>query len=136
MKNLLLLLLLSDSLLPNEWKLKIEVRQEQTQSEYLTSLIHWENKLFDASLLTIEHGWKYTQLLPDGWISRTWEPVLFSNKVKNKAMKSYNGNIKTTINVIHWNMGNTYWIHKTDEIEAAINEYSPDLFYISEANIF
>ena len=33
-------------------------------------------------------------------------------------------------------MGNRFWIRKIEEIENTINDFSPDIFLISEANIF
>ena len=51
-------------------------------------------------------------------------------------MKCYNGNGNKALKVIHWNMTNKHWIRKVDEVENTINYFNPDLFLISEANIF
>ena len=58
------------------------------------------------------------------------------HKVHNKFVKVYNGNTKVTIKTIHWNIGNRFWKHKINDIEHTINEFNPDLFLISEANLF
>ena len=89
---------------------------------------------------------KYTQLLnelltkqsnslssycPD--IITNW---LLSNRHRNKIIKSYNGNRRKAVSVIHWNMGSSFWKHKLVEIKSIISEKNPDILIISEANIF
>ena len=46
-----------------------------------------------------------------------------------------NGKFKKNLSAIHWNMGAKSWERKSLEIEAVIQEYKPDLFAISEANM-
>ena len=61
-----------------------------------------------------------------------------SNKVRNRYMRSYNGNrmIRNVVKLAHWNVGNARWEKKTLEIEALVLEKSPDILFISEANMW
>ena len=47
-----------------------------------------------------------------------------------------NGNTKKALNIMHWNLGSTYWIRKTHHIQQLVDEKLPDLLFISEANLF
>ena len=59
-----------------------------------------------------------------------------SNKTRNRIIKSMNGNGKNSLKITQWNMGSTFWIRKTQEIQIMIQEYDPDIAIITEANIF
>ena len=63
----------------------------------------------------------------------TW----LSRKMRNKKIKMSNGNsrVKQVIKLVHWNMGSTWWERKKDEVLTVIEEYSPDILFISEANM-
>ena len=39
------------------------------------------------------------------------------------------------VKIAHWNMGNKFWQNKRTEVEAVILEKTPDLLFISEANL-
>ena len=43
--------------------------------------------------------------------------------------------MKHTLKLEHWNAGNAWWENKRDEIQALVLETSPDLLFISEANL-
>ena len=60
-----------------------------------------------------------------------------SNKLMNRRIKSQNGNskLKQAIKVYHWNRRNGWWERSLDEIETIVAEKSPDLLFISEANL-
>ena len=53
-------------------------------------------------------------------------------------MKSYNGNrmLRNIIKMAQWNMGNSKWESKKLEIEALALEKSPDILFITEANLW
>ena len=60
-----------------------------------------------------------------------------SSKLRNKIIKIKNGN-RTDRNIVkiqHWNAGNSLWQNKKLTIEALITEKTPDLLFISEANL-
>ena len=57
-------------------------------------------------------------------------------KLTNKIMKSYNGNQKTSIRIMHWNLGGRYWDKKLEDIQHLVDQYKPDYAFISEANYF
>ena len=59
-----------------------------------------------------------------------------TSKIRNKNMKMYNGNRKSSLNIMHWNLGSKYWDKKQNEIQALVDQYTPDILYISEANYF
>ena len=59
-----------------------------------------------------------------------------SQKLQNKSMKMYNGNVKKCISVMHWNLGSRHWDSKRDDIQLLADQMSPDYLYISEANLF
>ena len=58
------------------------------------------------------------------------------SKLRNKQIKTYNGNRKNSISIMHWNLGSKYWEKKQTEIQALVDQYSPDVLFISEANYF
>ena len=63
--------------------------------------------------------------------------VLYSSsKVWNSLMKQTNGNGKKAITIAHWNLGPAQWRNKINSIQAAVDMHSPDLLYISEANLY
>ena len=57
------------------------------------------------------------------------------NKCRNKRQKCYNGNIKKTMKICHWNLSSTHWIRKVHSIESMLFDMDPDIAIISEANI-
>ena len=66
-------------------------------------------------------------------ISMFWS---LSNKLRNKSIKSSNGNGRNTVNVTHWNMGSRFWIRKKHDIQLMLQDYNPDIAIITKANIF
>ena len=69
------------------------------------------------------------------WKSRS---LWLSNKLRNKKIKTTNGNreIRNIIKITHWNMGNKKWENKMTEVDALILEKTPDIIFLSEANLF
>ena len=68
------------------------------------------------------------------WGSKThW----ISHKIRNKLVKASNGNRNENkiVKILHWNLGNKLWQNKKVIIEALILERTPDLLFISEANL-
>ena len=59
-----------------------------------------------------------------------------AGKIVNKKMKAYNGNIKSNIKIMHWNLGSRYWDKKLEDIQHLVDQYGPDYAFISEANYF
>ena len=59
-----------------------------------------------------------------------------AGKVANKKMRSYNGNIKSSIRVMHWNLGSRHWDKKLEDIQHLVDQQKPDYVFISEANFF
>ena len=63
--------------------------------------------------------------------------VRITGKVRNKLIRSINGNIvNSNIKIIHWNAGGRKWENKLLEVESLLAEYCPDLCFISEANLW
>ena len=58
-----------------------------------------------------------------------------SNKSRNKSVKMINGNRKNSVQIAHWNLGSKRWKNKRDQIQALVDLKSPDLIFISEANL-
>ena len=57
-------------------------------------------------------------------------------KVKNKRIRARNGNGSSCLlKVVIWNLGPRFWTNKSTDIIHLVNEVSPDLLVISEANI-
>ena len=46
-----------------------------------------------------------------------------------------NGNGKNSIQVLHWNLGARLWQNKVTEIQALVDELSPEHCFITEANL-
>ena len=61
----------------------------------------------------------------------------WSTKQLNKAVKSEHGNgkLRQNVTVVFWNMGAKQWHRKLLEIEAVVQQYTPDLFFVAEANL-
>ena len=55
---------------------------------------------------------------------------------RNTRIKSGNGNIRNALVIAHWNMGSSYWINKTTELQLMLEDIKPDIALITEANIF
>ena len=50
-------------------------------------------------------------------------------------MKQINGNGKNTLSICHWNLGSKMWRNKLNQIQALVDQDSPDIIFISEANL-
>ena len=62
-----------------------------------------------------------------------------SRKRKNKVIKTVNGNIsksEKSLKLLHWNLGPRYWSSKTEDIQGLVDEMTPHICFISEANLF
>ena len=59
-----------------------------------------------------------------------------SAKIKNREVRSKNGNIIPKIKIIHWNVGARLWCNKITDIEALLLQEKPQLCFISEANLW
>ena len=59
-----------------------------------------------------------------------------SNKLRNKNIKSINGNGKNSINFVNWNLGPRLWRNKVEEIQLLVDDFVPDIAFIAEANIW
>ena len=57
------------------------------------------------------------------------------NKKMNSRQRSINGNRKS-IKIIHANIGPRHWSNKVEDIQLLIDEHRPDIFSVSESNIF
>ena len=57
-------------------------------------------------------------------------------KIRNKSMRTLNGNIAKGVQIMHWNLGSRFWDKKRMDIQHLADQYSPDYLYISEANLF
>ena len=73
----------------------------------------------------------------DGNYKHLNEHLFFlSNKDRNRAQKSVNGNRTDSVKILQWNMGSKLWKNKLLEIQSLLAEYKPDLCYITEANLW
>ena len=59
-----------------------------------------------------------------------------SHKMNNKLVKMRNGNHLNQLRIVHWNLGSKLWNNKLNEIEMVLAEKKPDLFFVSEANLW
>ena len=58
------------------------------------------------------------------------------NRIRNIIIRSINGNIRNSLDIVHWNLGGRRWENKTQDIQAFVDEFNPDAAFISEANIY
>ena len=58
-----------------------------------------------------------------------------SSKRRNNLIKQSNGNGKKSLSVCHWNLGAKLWKNKRNQIQALADQLSPDIIFISEANL-
>ena len=74
----------------------------------------------------------------EGKLVRVSYTFVLPHKIRNKKMKSYNGNrvVRNILKLAQWNIGNSKWESKRLEIEALALEKSPDIILISEANLW
>ena len=80
-----------------------------------------------------------TRGLWDGRIKTLKVPDIkhsITSKKRNKLRKSINGNGKNFMLVAHWNLGSSKWKNKVNHIQALVDSTSPDLLFISEANLY
>ena len=77
-------------------------------------------------------------LVTGNWNNCVTNRRLPSNKIRNRNVRAYNGNrvIRNVIKLAHWNVGNSRWEKKRLEVEALTIEKTPDILYISEANLW
>ena len=63
---------------------------------------------------------------------------LQSKKAMNRAMHSLNGNrqVRNVIQIAHWNLGSHNWQNKITELDALLQEATPDMLFVTEANLF
>ena len=59
-----------------------------------------------------------------------------TNKKRNKNKKIENGNIIRELKILHWNAGSRHLKNKTHELQHLIDSRKPDVFLVSEANVF
>ena len=58
-----------------------------------------------------------------------------SRKKRNKSIKQINGNGRNSLLISHWNLGSKKWSNKRNLIQALVDQNSPDILFISEANL-
>ena len=96
-----------------------------------TKCTHWESIQWEGKMTTNLILWKH--LLDDNWrLESNYE----SAKIRNRNVRSKNGNIVPKIKIIHWNVGGRLWCNKTEDVEALILQEKPHLLFISEANLW
>ena len=128
----------------HSWKLSI----------LLCTLLTMNGLLLEAWKLTLvnDHSIPNTDyILPEDWpgMNNFWKSNdlrlksgyiahMCSHKKWNKLQKVINGNRSTSqqLKVLHWNLGARKWHNKIEDINNLLNEYKPDLCYISEANLW
>ena len=90
-------------------------------------------------------NWSHEQIvvnLPTNWTDEIkWRMAhsdiwCISSRKRNNEIRCINGNIRKAVTVVHWNMGNKFWRNKVPDIQHMLQDRSPDIAFISEANIF
>ena len=102
-----------------------------------------------AGMNTVSHSWQSmrthdgtmgteTCFLLEGYKDCPEKLIVMStSKIRNRnvKMRNDNGTMRQHVSVVHWNMGAKHWCRKTHDIEAAILQFNPDIFIITEANM-
>ena len=78
----------------------------------------------------------YQEIITNEKIFLQIQKWALTNKDRNKKVKTYNGNRKTSINIMQWNLGSKHWFRKRDEIQLLVDEQSPYFVFITDANLF
>ena len=65
------------------------------------------------------------------WKTRSFQ---LNGRTRNRLQRSLNGN--GTLKIVHWNGGSKHWERKRTKLESLLLELSPDLFFVSESNLF
>ena len=82
-----------------------------------------------------------TDKIPNGWSIKTdfvsnfnhWK---LTHKKRNKITKCTNGNRNMkTLTLMEWTTGSTHWARQQELIQATVDENSPDIIFITEANV-
>ena len=82
----------------------------------------------DFLQLTLKSSYDGRMARSSSWMSR---------KQLNKQQHTINGNISGgNLKVAHWNLGSKLWSNKRQEIELLLEQYKPDLCFITEANLW
>ena len=123
---------------PVNWSMKIRISPVNWSITSRISPVNWSIN----SLIFPVNTWSTGPPINWSTTSESAQPVVIlwsvENKIRNNLIKSRNGNnLKVkSMKVVHWNLGSRLWINKTVEIQHLVDEYSPDLAIISEANLF
>ena len=84
-------------------------------------------------------GWISYDFQKDGnWVTWTSREGWLSSRRRNIHIRTINGNrgnVKQTIRLYHWNVGNGWWTSKLNEISALLIQKDPDILVLSEANL-
>ena len=133
---------------PSRQKIKINrmKKLKNSKSNYLLNVtlkkIVKQTKsfsLFLALLIFKESHWKLSTYFHFISLVSQCIPVAYfhfiSSKKRNKLIKQKNGNGKNSLLISHWNLGSKKWINKRNQIQALVDTDSPDLIFISEANL-
>ena len=134
--------LLTNSVQPKGWKLNFD-------NEECTMLNIYKNNFWSPVVNEVEptsQKWELRRKILDGGIPlvgdtrvhevRKGKPKYFSSKIQNSRTRAKNGNITRQLRVIHWNMGAKLWSNKLELIELVLLDKKPDVFFISEANLW
>ena len=136
MTGLLLVLALSNSWDPSNGNHGVYSGNE-IKGEIWSDTFHTST---DSICVTLKHpGTNTIGCLQDGKVTKTVQMrwIGLSNKDMNRQVKTRNGNCtKNVLKIIHWNAGAKLWLNKRTELEALLLEISPDICFISEANLW
>ena len=83
-------------------------------------------------------GWTQNSCQIIGKLRWKLNSVWITGKVRNKIIRSINGNIGgiSNLKIVHWNAGGKLWQNKLIEVEGLLAEYNPEICFISEANLW
>ena len=97
-----------------------------------------DNIDFNLSSPCQQDGWNVQSPQVNIYLTQDSLAAVFlpATKLQNRLQRAYNGNGNgNQVSLIHWNMGPKYWSRKFHDIEVVTQQYSPDIFSISEANL-
>ena len=133
--SFLLLLIADSTLIKNDISVGSEQVYENLDINTESCLQYWRQP--QASWL-VDHNIYAAQTGGTKIIKWKINVVWLSNREMNREIKSMNGNIfkSPRIKIMHWNAGSKKWDNKRTQIESLLVEKSPELLFISEANLW
>ena len=137
--------LLTQSIIPDGWKVSDAYKNKKSQTNYKNEKEQQNYKMEDKTFTKLYRDGITMETYPgtgsrENWVNvRIWKDLNnwgIAPKVRNSLIKAKNGNISKNMSLLHWNLGNRKWENKVEDVQALVDDFNPDICFISEVNLF